>query len=66
MTGFSPEIFSIVVLFSKFTVSDMQRQGVGQIPFFSVLIFGDSVFSIVIFGNLLLYYQKQCVFNVND
>ena len=37
--------------------------------FFSILIFGDSIFSILIFMNpdlLSLYYQKQCVFNVND
>ena len=36
---------------------------------FAVLIFGNSFFSILIFGNpnlVLLYYQKQCVFNVND
>ena len=29
LSGFSPEIFSILVLFSNFTVSDAQRQGDG-------------------------------------
>ena len=36
---------------------------------FSVLIFENSIFSVFICVNpdlLLLYYQKQCVFNVND